>query len=46
MLLHPHTPRASQGWGATKVDLVPVLLSLSMGTMGDHLKHSVLHQQV
>lgn len=46
MLLHPHTPRPSQGWGATKVDLELVLHSPSMGTMGDSLSHAPLHQQV
>lgn len=46
MLLHPHTPRPSQGWGATKVDLEVVLHSPSTGIMGDRLRHSTLHQQV
>lgn len=46
MLLHRHTPRPSQGWGATKVDLGLVLHSPSTGTMGDHLSECPLHQRV
>lgn len=46
MLLHPPTPRPSQGWGATKVDSGPVLHSPSTGIMEGRLRHSPLHPWV